>query len=875
MKNTFQSVLFFGLLSLLIIPSTLFAQSTEGKDFWVTMMRADSDNPTNLSLTISAQKATHVKVENTNTGYAIEFDVTANGIYRLENLDRNDCYVGEDADVEVASNHALHVTSDQPISLIAANYRDKSFDVAAVLPTSAVRSEYRIMCYAPTDHSGGAQGTHFAIVATEDNTVVDYCPTVPTMLINRALERKNNGYTLTPEEQAIANFKVGDTLTTPVLQKGQVYYVWTGNGSDDNYDLSGTKVKARGNKKIAVFNGNPHTNIPNAIRDRDHIYSQAMPIQYWGTQFAIMSSLTTIDGQSGNWERIDKVRVMALTDETVVYMDGDSVTTIKFANNPKGIYEFDFGAKDNMTNYTTPSGIRYFEGASHFIETSCPAAVHQFFTSNRYDHNSGKYCNGDPSELWVNPIEQNIEEITFATFQTQQVKDHFINIVTESANVASMTLDGNSISSRFKALNGNSAYQFARFNITDGTHTLKGDTGFIANVYGFGEKESYAFPAGAHTKDLTSAIIINGDTFSIDKQGLLCGNDIIHFECNLNYVPQAVKWGFGDGTDTTIVNTAGLTSSSVDHFYQKTGSYPAYAIVIREHDNTCYGEADLDSIPIAVTIGRLEFEVGMMEIPCGENAYGRLSYNNISGVDLRGEGVSFGFDGATKAFGFKDEDIDISTPGYFEFPIPTSLSDDDRLTKTFAMNLHIETKCDTLDKTLEFNVPQSSNVIDQRYSYILGLKESAFHGYELTNFQWYHASDSTAIEGQNSSVLNLKDDILRYGADLTFYVCYDVRKKGNTEYETKCSCPGELKINQDQASFESTSLIGSSAPAGSRLFVNAEQDATATWYTIDGSLHSSQDIPAGGGLVQVPAERGLYILRVSADSNRNFKFMVF
>lgn len=871
MKNTFQSVLFFGLLSLLILPSTLFAQSTQGKDFWFTLMRADSDNPEDLSLTVSAKEATHVKVENTYTGYTKEFDVPANGIYQVSGLAKNDCnLVG--ADNETVTNKALHVTADHDISLIAANYRNKSFDVAAILPTNVLKNDYVICTYPSKVHSDTDQGAHFAIVATEDNTIVDY-----------VLTESTSGY----------KHNQRDTVTTDTLMRGQVWYVWAGTGRQGS-DFTGTTVKARNGKKIAVFNGDAHTNI-GKVADRDHIYSQAMPTNYWGTQFAITSSMTTIDNGKesdaerifypGNWERIDKVRVVALVDSTVVKIDGKVVYTFDFATNPRHVYEFDFGAKDEMTKYTG-DGSPFFEGSNHFIETSCQCAVHLFLTSNRYDHGEiektvngtktkFKYCNGDPAMIWINPIEQQIEEITFSTFQTKQVKDHYLNIVTATSNVGSMTLDGSSISSEFKPLTGTNGYSFARMKIENNTHTLKADTGFIAHVYGFGIKESYGYPAGAYAKDLTSAIIINGDTFSIDKQGLLCGNDTIHFECNLNYVPQAVKWGFGDGTDTTIVNTAGLTSSTVDHFYQKTGSYPAYAIVIREHDNTCYGEADLDSIPIAVTIGRLEFEVGMMEIPCGENAYGRLSYNNISGVDLRGEGVSFGFDEATKAFGFKDEDIDISTPGYFAFPIPSSLSDDDRLTKTFAMRLHIETKCDTLDKTLEFNVPQSSEVIDQRYSYILGLKESAFRGYELTNFQWYHASDSTAIVGQNSSVLNLKDDILRYGADLTFYICYDVRKQGNTEYEHKCSCPGELKTNQDQASFESSSLTGSSAPAGSRIFVNAEVEATATWYTIDGSHYSNQTIPAGGGLVNVPNERGLYVLRVSADSNRNFKFMVF
>ena len=132
-------------------------------------------------------------------------------------------------------------------------------------------------------------------------------------------------------------------------------------------------------------------------------------------------------------------------DGTTVYIDGDSVYTFDFSKNPKHFYEFDFGAKDGKTGYTETSSMPYFEGASHYVETSCPSAVHLFMTSNRYDHAkvkgvNEKYCNGDPSLIWVNPIEQKIKTLTFGTFETQQVKDHFINIVTTKDNMASVKL---------------------------------------------------------------------------------------------------------------------------------------------------------------------------------------------------------------------------------------------------------------------------------------------------------------------------------------------------------------------------------------------------------------------------------------------------
>ena len=298
---------------LLVVPDWAmhsYGQSTEGTDFWVTLLRGDEKKFDTLSCRFSAKEATRVYIENTYTGLLDSLDVGDNDIrpYKLNDKTQS-CYVTED-DEETPVNKALHVYSNKNISMIAANYKDKSFDVAAILPTDALMSEYRIQSYPPYAHKDNSQGTHFAIIAADDDVVVDITPTAPTL---------NRGGAI-----------IGQTFQTDTLKKGQVYYVWTGYGTGDYYDFTGTVVKARDNKKIAVFNGNPHTNIPSK-EDRDHIFSQAMPINYWGKRFAITSSLTTIDNQkskddsgykklAGYWERIDKIRVQALIDGTVVYI---------------------------------------------------------------------------------------------------------------------------------------------------------------------------------------------------------------------------------------------------------------------------------------------------------------------------------------------------------------------------------------------------------------------------------------------------------------------------------------------------------------------------------------------------------------------------
>ena len=873
-----KKLLFIGAImaTFALLPSSLFAQSTEGTDFWVSLMRGDAGNYDSLFLSFSAKEATKVYISNAYTQY-YDTVVLGNNDIRKLNLNKHvsSCYVKED-DAEIASNKALHVTADKPISLIAANYKNKSFDVASILPTSALLSEYRIQCYDPYSHSGTAQGSHFAIIAADDNVIVDITPTVNTYKGKLA----------------------GTTFATDTLQKGQVYYVWTGNGAGSSKDFTGTVVKARDNKKIAVFNGDSHTNIPSK-EDRDHIYSQAMPVNYWGKRFAITSSLTTIDNQkektasdykklSGYWERIDKIRVQAVVDGTVVYIDGDSVYTFDFTNNPKHYYEFDFGAKDEMTNYTG-DGHRYFEGASHYIETSCPSAVHLFMTSNRYDHGektiSGtkyKYCNGDPSLIWVNPIEQKIDTLTFGTFETKQVTDHFINIVTLASNQASVKLDGTSIAGQFKPLNGNPEYAYARItNVKNGTHTLTADSGFIAHVYGFGQRESYGYPAGGLTKDLTAYITINGQQFKPGEDNLLCGDDKVDFSCELNYNFDSIYWYFGDGKDSVVTQ-----SVTIEHFYEKAGKYNAYVRIFRpigEKDECIDWNSNVyDSIPFQVNIGNYKIDIVRTEMPyCsqkGEEGDLKIYLDNSSHVSLAGDSVRIKFNEAAKQAGFQEQDIQIVGDSVLVIPIPAQAEGE----TPYTINLRIGSECpnsvvnEDLEFALHFDVP----LLAQHYNNVLGIIRDSFPTQTLSDFVWFHDGDT--IPDQLTSVLYLDETNPNNSGE--YYVCFNVHEAGKPDY-TYCTCPLQFKAQGQthQFSSDAVTITATYVITGNNVFVNADWNGQtdiecyAQWITTSGNVYQDLkfDIPDGGCTIPAPKENGLYLLRVvTGKETRSFKFLI-
>ena len=617
MKKQLKSLLLIVLLVGIAFPVWGQAPSTEGRDFWVTFLRAADDDPTELKLTISAKEACNVTIENTQTGYSQTLSVTDNSSTELV-MAKQDCYSSSN---ETPTYTALHVSSEKDISLFAGNYRDKSFDATNVLPTSALLDDYIIQTFPASDHEyfeveqygskdGGArpQGSHFAIIAVENGqTTVDYNLTATT-----------------------AGNKTGTQSIT--LNKGQVYYVWTGLTRGDESDLSGTTVKARNGKKIAVFQGCPHTNIPYAVRDRDHIVSQAMPLAYWGSEFAITASRK---------HRRDIVAIMAINDGTEVYINDEKgrrqlVHTFDFSTEKKHYWTFEIGeelaycadiitkkdangnkVKENGQDVNVPGSPYTGQlpaplviDSSCYITTSCPAGVHLFMVSNRYDNYTEKVKSdtlvSDPAMLWISPIEQVIKEINFATYHTKQAKFHFMNIVTLTSNVETMTWNGNSIKKYFHRIRGNNEYSFARIEINEGNHNLKGDLGFLAHVYGYGERESYAYSCGSST--IQRSISFNDEPLTIDDVAskTFCVEEEIEMKLNIgNNDYESVIWDFGDGTTFSPDPEASNKEKRLaSHLYTTPGWYDLEVTAV--YTNSCTGAKHKDNMHISFYIARAD-----------------------------------------------------------------------------------------------------------------------------------------------------------------------------------------------------------------------------------------------------------------------------
>lgn len=504
--------------------------------------------------------------------------------------------------------------------------------------------------------------------------------------------------------------------------------------------------------------------------------------------------------------------------------------------------------------------------------------------------------------LWVNPIEQQIDQVTFATYQSlgkslNETSDtrptrHYINIVTDKP--ALMTLDDESIESDFTAVDGSSIYYYAQKSLgTNATsHTIKSDGSmFIAHVYGFTSNESYGYSAGGATKPLTQYITINGEIFTPDTKNTLCGVDTIQFECHPDYEYTQIEWHFGDGESTIMTQAEAEADPVVPHYYPVSGTYEAYVLIYRESSNLCAGYKAVDSIPISVTTGRYEFTLGELDLPCpavGEPYLGYIPYTNAGEVDLKGDNVTIQFDEAAIRAGFDNKQL-IVTDDYFQITVP----ENDKVSSDSIYGLHltVTSDCGGTDTTMTFRLSYDKDVIVQRQDNVLGLSKKAFEGKELSNFQWFRASDSTAVAGATKPVLNFYDLPKEEFANEAYYVCFDITDDNTDDYTCTCARAFAKQGNAGaddiiDMNFEgdSTMVINASYIIdGQVIFVNADWkgqtdiECYAQWVDVSGNVLNGQkhNIPDGGCTIPVPGENGFYILRVVTDGDkRSFKFII-
>ena len=550
--------------------------STEGKEFWVGLTMAirppgDGDGEASPYLAISTKETTTVLFS--NPAFPSETFTETIGAFQWKKIEIPQKWwypsgVGKPSKVkdhaDEVNNYGVYVKANKNISVFAIIRAGAGMDASNILPTTALQTEYILQDYIPHAKSGDAPYTTMAtILATEDNTEISVNP---------------KGTLLKAATPRLVNNKI-------TLNKGQTYYLMAENNGTDRNCLSGTEITS--NKKIAVFQGVPCTFVPHDVGNRDCLYEQAMPIDYWGTEFVATRSYA---------KGANIIRITASNDNqpTTITVNGQNVGQI----NRGETYEIELASTElnNMNNHdkkTLDSDLRLIGEFVH-IKTSCPAAVYSYDCGKSYTDKGEPELNpdgkqeGDPSSVWIAPMEQSIDQITFGACGTKedsgnQTKYHYLDIVVETASadqtILYSYLDGGpmDITSSFKPVDG-TKYSYARVYLGEAddtknaAFTVANPNGLVAHVYGNGKSESYSYSVGSAAVE--QGVKVNGKIFTNGYRSdeKFCIENEFSFDAKVGTDEiTRVDWDFGDGT--TDYN--GLPQ--VNHLYSNPGWYDVTA----------------------------------------------------------------------------------------------------------------------------------------------------------------------------------------------------------------------------------------------------------------------------------------------------------
>lgn len=536
--------------------------TTQGTEFWVSFMRNGYRNrgAENLTLIASAKRSCQVTVTNPHTGYTSTFSVPNQGVHTVQIPDAE----GYNEQQSGKAYKGLLVISTDTISLYVANEADNSYDAANVLPVNALGSQYMVQ----SNKSIGEQGSihlnenraSFLIIATEDDTQVRISPTCETW------DSNVRPYTVT-------------------LQTGECYHVlnkYQGEEGNNDGDFSGTLIESIDEKPIAVFNGNCITAIPGGTSSGyNHIFEQAMPVDHWGKRFVVTSTLAPSTYNLLN----DQVKITALYNNTTVWRDGVELPD-KLGAGESYSYEIDLN-----------------EHPYSFLESDNPIAVYLYNHSHRQAQSGNTY--GDPSMVWISPVEQTIREIIFSTFQGANIKKHYLNLVCYTEDIGDLVLDDDTqiLPNEFKPVQEEPSFSYYRHEISPGAHTIRCSGGFVAHIYGIGPNEGYAYTVGSSAKTLSNQLFVNEilSTELPEGYSVCLGEADIQFRAEFNYDYHHVAWDFGDGTQGE--------GSEVSHTYTASGDFDVKAVVYSEISQP------FDTLGVTIHVSPM-IEIPVSEITC-------------------------------------------------------------------------------------------------------------------------------------------------------------------------------------------------------------------------------------------------------------------
>ena len=239
------------------------------------------------------------------------------------------------------------------------------------------------------------------------------------------------------------------------LDRGQVYQFRASTGS--TADTTGTLISATA--PVAVFGGHTCAYVLINVIAGDHLTEQLPPLSTWGKQFATVPLATRTRG--------DTFRILAAQDNTEVRINGNLETTLQHG--------------EHLETVLTVASL---------IVTSKPVLVAQYSNGTGFDR-----VVSDPFMVIVPATEQALSEYTMST-PASGFAINYVNVMTPSAGVGQIQLDGAPVSSSAFTSIAGSDFFGAQLSVSLGSHRLTSTIPFGITAYGFATFDSYGYLGG-------------------------------------------------------------------------------------------------------------------------------------------------------------------------------------------------------------------------------------------------------------------------------------------------------------------------------------------------------------------------------------------
>lgn len=363
-----------------------------GTDFWLTFPGNYAPDPANslsARLRIVGTNGVTGSVEIPGLRFTQSFTIGASGFAAV--LLPDDAELGNANDV--VENKGIHVTASGNVSVYGLNQVDYTSDGFLGYPTATLGRDYLVQTYGNV-HRGIPElnGTQFALVACESNTVVTITTTAST-----AQRAAHVPYTLT-------------------LQPGQTYQLRCTD--DAPADLSGTAISAT--KPIAVFGSHRAANIQSEdVFFADYLVEQILPSSRGGLEF-ITAPLFSRRG--------DTFRFFATENDTEITI-GTAAPVLR-----------------NRGEFVE----RVLTAATRVTATK-PILAQQYANSSDYDG----AADADPFMLTLAHTGQFLDEYTIVTAGSE-FSSHYANVIIPTSAKGTLLLDGAASGATFLDVSGSS-----------------------------------------------------------------------------------------------------------------------------------------------------------------------------------------------------------------------------------------------------------------------------------------------------------------------------------------------------------------------------------------------------------------------------------